>query len=63
MIHKERLTATLEGDFVVFLIGMRINKPLLVHQWLSVAQAMPRMHQGPCTGMTSPRQRPNLMRA
>lgn len=32
MIHKERLTATLEGDFVVFLIGMRINKPLLVHQ-------------------------------
>ena len=43
MIHKERLTATLEGDFVVFLIGMRINKPLLVHKWLPVAQAMPRM--------------------
>jgi hypothetical protein len=43
MIHKERLTATLEGDFVVFLIGMRINKPLLIHKWLPVAQAMPRM--------------------
>lgn len=43
MIHKERLTATLEGDFVVFLIGMRINKPWLIHKWLSVAQAMPRM--------------------
>ncbi|MEI7786972.1 MAG: DUF4188 domain-containing protein [Betaproteobacteria bacterium] len=43
MIHKERLTATLEGDFVVFLIGMRINKPLLVHKWWPVAQAMPRM--------------------
>jgi hypothetical protein len=43
MILKERLTATLEGDFVVFLIGMRINKPLLIHKWWPVAQAMPRM--------------------
>lgn len=45
MIHKERVTATLEGDFVVFLIGMRINKPLLIHKWFPVAQAMPRMLQ------------------
>lgn len=43
MIHRERLTATLDGDFVVFLIGMRINKPLMVHKWLPVAAAMPRM--------------------
>ena len=43
MIHRERLTATLDGDFVVFLIGMRINKPWLVHKWLPVTQAMPRM--------------------
>lgn len=43
MIHKERLTATMEGDFVVFLIGMRINSPLKVHKWLPVARAMPRM--------------------
>jgi len=43
MIHKERLTVTLEGDFVVFLIGMRINKPFKVHKWLPVARAMPRM--------------------
>lgn len=28
MINKERLTGVMEGDFVVFLIGMRINKPL-----------------------------------
>ena len=28
MIHKERITASLDGDFVVFLIGMRINQPL-----------------------------------
>lgn len=43
MIQGERLTASLDGDFVVFLIGMRINQPLKVHQWLPVATAMPRM--------------------
>ncbi|MDE2094631.1 MAG: DUF4188 domain-containing protein [Burkholderiales bacterium] len=43
MIRPERLTATLDGDFVVFLIGMRINRPLKVHKWLPVARAMPRM--------------------
>ena len=43
MIHRNRLTAHLEGDFVVFLIGMRINKPLNVHKWWPVATAMPRM--------------------
>jgi hypothetical protein len=43
MINRERLTATLDGDFVVFLIGMRINQPLKIHKWLPVASAMPRM--------------------
>lgn len=43
MIRSERVTATLQGDFVVFLIGMRINRPLMVHKWLPVAKAMPRM--------------------
>ncbi len=43
MIKNERLTATLDGDFVVFMIGMRINKPWLVHKWFPVATAMPRM--------------------
>jgi hypothetical protein len=33
----------MEGDFAVFLIGMRINKPLLIHKWLPVMAAMPRM--------------------
>lgn len=28
---------------MVFLIGLRINKPLHVHKWLPVVQAMPRM--------------------
>jgi hypothetical protein len=45
MINQQRLTATLEGDFVVFLIGMRINNPLLIRRWLPVAVAMPRMLQ------------------
>lgn len=43
MIHRDRLTARVEGDFVVFLIGMRINKPLHVHKWLPVVRAMPKM--------------------
>lgn len=43
MIHPGRFTANPEGDFAVFLIGMRINKPWKVHKWLPVARAMPRM--------------------
>jgi hypothetical protein len=38
-----RMTAHLDGDFVVFLIGMRINKPWKIHKWLPVFLAMPRM--------------------
>jgi hypothetical protein len=38
-----RMTTELEGDFVVFLIGMRINKPWKIHKWLPVFLAMPRM--------------------
>ncbi len=39
----QRLTANLDGDFVVFLIGMRINRLWKIHKWWPVAQAMPRM--------------------
>jgi hypothetical protein len=35
-----RVTAQVEGDFVVFLIGMRINKPWKLHKWIPVAKAM-----------------------
>src|SRR3954466_7733817 len=38
-----RMTAEIDGDFVVFLIGMRINKPWKLHKWLPVFVAMPRM--------------------
>ena len=37
------MTAQVDGDFVVFLIGMRINKPWKIHKWLPVFLAMPRM--------------------
>lgn len=39
----KRVTAQIDGDFVVFLIGMRINKPWKVHKWLPVFRAMPTM--------------------
>ncbi len=42
-VIPSRMTAEVEGDFVVFLIGMRINKPWKVHKWLPVFLAMPRM--------------------
>jgi hypothetical protein len=35
-----RHQAELEGDFVVFLIGMRIRKPWMVHRWLPVLRQM-----------------------
>ncbi len=43
LIYKDRMTARIDGDFVVFLIGMRINKPLAVLKYFSVLTAMPKM--------------------
>jgi hypothetical protein len=42
-VHKGRHVARIEGDFVVFLIGMRINKPWKLGEWLFVFRAMPKM--------------------
>ncbi|MFT5011633.1 MAG: hypothetical protein ACJAX5_000196 [Patiriisocius sp.] len=42
-IIEQRMTAVTDEPFVVFLIGMRVNKPLKVHRWLPVAMAMGRM--------------------
>ncbi len=39
-IIDRRMTAKLDGDFVVFLIGARFNAPWNVHKWLPVACAM-----------------------
>jgi len=42
-IIPARRTARIEGEFVVFLIGMRTNRWWKVHQWLRVGMAMNRM--------------------
>ncbi len=44
-IISQRMAAKLDGEFVVFLIGMRINRWWKIHKWLRVAFAMPRMLQ------------------
>lgn len=38
-----RMTAEMDEPFVVFVIGMRINRYRAVHRWLPVFLAMPRM--------------------
>ncbi|AFL87139.1 hypothetical protein Terro_0807 [Terriglobus roseus DSM 18391] len=44
-IEAGRFAGTMEGEFVVFVIGMRINNLLAVNKWLPVSRAMPRMLQ------------------
>ena len=40
---NQRMTGQIEGSFVVFLIGMRINRFWKFHKWFPVATAMPKM--------------------
>jgi len=40
IVFRGRYTAQIEGPFVVFIIGMRINRLLALHKWLPVARAM-----------------------
>lgn len=42
-IYKQKMTVEMEGEFVVFIIGMRVNKPWKVHKWWPAFIAMPRM--------------------
>jgi hypothetical protein len=42
-VLADRLTVPNDQSIVVFLIGMRINKWWMIHRWLPVALAMPRM--------------------
>ncbi len=42
-INPGRWAATHDADLVVFLIGMRINRPLKIGRWWPVFIAMPRM--------------------
>ena len=39
-VFQGRFSADRDGDFVVFLIGMRINRPLRIRQWWPVFMAM-----------------------
>jgi hypothetical protein len=39
-IFPGRFTADIEGPFVVFIIGMRVNRLLALHKWVPVARAM-----------------------
>jgi len=43
MLQNQKMTAQIDGEFVVFLIGMRINQFWKVHKWLPVVRAMGRM--------------------
>lgn len=40
---NQRMTVHMEGDFIVFVIGMRINRFWKFHKWVPVAMAMPKM--------------------
>lgn len=42
-INRGRMTAEIDGEFVVFLLGMRINKWWKLQSWLPVFFAMPKM--------------------
>ncbi|MFM8755177.1 MAG: DUF4188 domain-containing protein [Phenylobacterium sp.] len=42
-IIDRRVCAEIEGDFVLFLIGMRLNKPWKVWKWVPAFLAMVRM--------------------
>ena len=42
-IISKRMVGRVDGNFVVFLIGMRVNRWWKPHRWLPVALAMPRM--------------------
>ncbi len=42
-IYPGRYTAQIDGPFVVFMIGMRVNRPLAIRRWTTTAAAMPPM--------------------
>jgi hypothetical protein len=42
-VFAKRMTGELEGDFALFLIGMRFNRLWKIHKWLPVLRSMPRM--------------------
>jgi hypothetical protein len=53
-IDPRRMTVDLDRAVVVFLVGMRVNRPWKVHKWWPVVRAMTRMigelHRQPDSG-------------
>ena len=43
LINKERMVPELDGDFILFVFGIRINKLWMPHKWLPVVRAFDRM--------------------
>ncbi len=39
-VQPGRFSAQIDGEFVVFIIGMRVNKLWKIHKWIPVAMAM-----------------------
>ena len=58
-VHKGRYTAAMDGELVVFLIGLPFNKLWKVHRWMPVFVAMPKMlrvlQQNPDRGLLNAR--------
>nr|WP_205524726.1 DUF4188 domain-containing protein [Paenibacillus sp. ALJ109b] len=54
-IHKGRYSAEIDGEFVVFIIGMRVNRLWAIHKWLPVFKSMGPMikelYMNPDTGL------------
>ena len=40
IIHSGRFTTRIEGSFVIFLIGFRINRPFAINKWLPTSRTM-----------------------
>ena len=63
-LANERVCAEVEGEFVVFMIGMRINRPWKIWKWLPVLRAMfPMLRElsaQPEIGLLASRPLPNL---
>ncbi len=63
-VFPGRYTAVAEGGFVVFLIGMRLNRPWKVHRWWPVFMAMgpmlARLARDPSLGLLGYRIQPGL---
>ncbi len=55
-IFNGRYTADIEGDFVVFLIGLRINRVRVLRQWLPATNRLSAHGRPPGSASGSPTQ-------